>query len=1519
MTPRTNMTIEGTFKIRANYEEPPALKASVFLPDTGGVEKTIQYTGHGAEHAGNGSDAIPAATSSVRGTVRVDGTSISVDGAGILSAIGAAPTGSASGELAGSYPGPTLARAITPTWTGLHTFSTSGTAVTRSDVAGHKIGTYGRILENNTTVAGLMGSGSISTVYNAVYDATDTRWELLSTAHTARAGMFGWYNGGLNFLTATGAAAGDALTFASKFSVDVTGNLVAAGTLQGSNISSTFVGNSGTAALLGAANVFTAAQAITPATGNASLSVSSPDAYTSLVLSSVSGSGGARDLIFATLGSLRWNMRVNATTESGGTSGRVGSDLNLITYDNAGANAQTALTISRSTLAATFGGIVSASNIDVGFTGGAGTAALLGAANAFTDANTAIKTVAGAYYGLTVYNPNPGTTGTNNAGYGGIVIESNNLGTLEAGGIFSVPGNFTVALHRSAFQVYTGLQTHLDLRQDTSGGDVRFIIGGAARATFSTTAATFTGIVSGSNINSGFTGGAGTAALLGTAQTFGASNTFSKSDTAGHTGISVVNTDLASITAFAEIQVNHGTALGYMRAFNTTYTSSAFLTDSVEFGTATTGASKVRLRNAKSGGSASLAVQTVDILTATSTGVAVTGTLTTTGAIVGSNIVSGFSGGAGTAALLGTANVFTASQEIRGWVTSKSSTTNKFRSEAYHTTASISPTLDLFRSHNVTLDAYTATADGDFLGQVRFLGVDASGVESAGALIRAMQVGAAGTNQIGADLILYASTGAANVAERMRILGAGGVSVTGALTVSGAVVGSNILSGFSGGNGTAALLGAANVFTASSLALRPAGADASLIVDTDTSGFDASIFFQRATSHRWRIFRPSGNDNLIFRSQTGATSNGDALTLNNATLAATFGGAVTATGAIVGSNILSGFSGGNGTAALLGTAQTFTAMQSYVLSDAATSTRTTIETLGHNSSATPSVNFGIDVLYNLKSSTTNDRNAARVGVFWTSPTDATRTSAYTIETVDTAGALTERLRVSSAGLNVAGSILATSANRSLAGDYSGTLSSGLTQLALISNTGGYTVSGGAAAGFGGIPGSSSGEVLYGAIGGYKSNTTDGDTGGYLALFTNQSTLGLVERMRVTSTGALVLGIEGSTTPATLTLRGAQYDGANVTGSNLQLDAPGGTGTGGSGDLILRTAAGSSADVATIGFGTVSTANTGTGLVSTLTWAHTVDAGPQRILVVTVSVRGAVTISGITYGGIPLTFLQRQLINVSAATAEIWYLLNPPVGTANLIITESGTARFAAAAANYTNVNQVTPFGTPVTATGTTTSATVNVTGVAAGEVVIDALSKRDSTEIPTADFGQGVRAQYVAGVTASDIYSPGGTSFKIGTGTINMLWTWSTTARNWAMVAVAMKPGSAPNAMVERMRVAASGAVSTTGPLSAAGVITASAGIKRAVTTISSAGSTTAGHSIVLLDSTGGAFTLTLLSAATYGAGRELILKRKEGGANAVTVDAAGSETIDGALTVSLGAWTKVTLLSDGTNWLIIS
>lgn len=81
-------------------------------------------------------------------------------------------------------------------------------------------------------------------------------------------------------------------------------------------------------------------------------------------------------------------------------------------------------------------------------------------------------------------------------------------------------------------------------------------------------------------------------------------------------------------------------------------------------------------------------------------------------------------------------------------------------------------------------------------------------------------------------------------------------------------------------------------------------------------------------------------------------------------------------------------------------------------------------------------------------------------------------------------------------------------------------------------------------------------------------------------------------------------------------------------------------------------------------------------------------------------------------------------------------------------------------------------------------------------------------------------------------------------------------------------------------------------------------------------GSTADRNKILLCDASGGAFNVNLVAAATAGTGFALIVKKTDSSANAITIDANGTETIDGATTYTLDTqYQSVLLICDGSNW----
>ena len=114
--------------------------------------------------------------------------------------------------------------------------------------------------------------------------------------------------------------------------------------------------------------------------------------------------------------------------------------------------------------------------------------------------------------------------------------------------------------------------------------------------------------------------------------------------------------------------------------------------------------------------------------------------------------------------------------------------------------------------------------------------------------------------------------------------------------------------------------------------------------------------------------------------------------------------------------------------------------------------------------------------------------------------------------------------------------------------------------------------------------------------------------------------------------------------------------------------------------------------------------------TTITGTVTVASNSQRILIVGYLGRSR-TVNSMTYGGVAMTKYASSAIFDQCLT-EWWYVVNPLTGantlTANL--SANSDSRDFLAYASFYNVNQVDPFVTNVTSTGTASSVSVFLNG-----------------------------------------------------------------------------------------------------------------------------------------------------------------------------------------------------------------
>lgn len=91
----------------------------------------------------------------------------------------------------------------------------------------------------------------------------------------------------------------------------------------------------------------------------------------------------------------------------------------------------------------------------------------------------------------------------------------------------------------------------------------------------------------------------------------------------------------------------------------------------------------------------------------------------------------------------------------------------------------------------------------------------------------------------------------------------------------------------------------------------------------------------------------------------------------------------------------------------------------------------------------------------------------------------------------------------------------------------------------------------------------------------------------------------------------------------------------------------------------------------------------------VTFSHTIGNGSDRLLVVYVPISQDITVSSVTYGGNACT-LSIGKTN-GQVKAYIYYMINPPVGSANVVVTFNTTIQYLiASAASFFGVNQTIP-------------------------------------------------------------------------------------------------------------------------------------------------------------------------------------------------------------------------------------
>jgi hypothetical protein len=214
----------------------------------------------------------------------------------------------------------------------------------------------------------------------------------------------------------------------------------------------------------------------------------------------------------------------------------------------------------------------------------------------------------------------------------------------------------------------------------------------------------------------------------------------------------------------------------------------------------------------------------------------------------------------------------------------------------------------------------------------------------------------------------------------------------------------------------------------------------------------------------------------------------------------------------------------------------------------------------------------------------------------------------------------------------------------------------------------------------------------------------------------------------------------------------------------------------------------------ITFGATSSSATG-NTTNRISWSHTVGIGTNRFLTVCTQARdkvaGDVAVTNVTANGIPLKQVRADLRTDGAASfgTELWYLVNPGVGTNTITVTWIGALSNygVGSATSYFGVNQVTPIDAQAGKNGSGTTLSTVITTIANHALITDCALGEANGGL-TVLAGQTTRIDLLT--------TGGGTADGVGVSTVidkavagseTMDWAQDK-AENWVISAVSLRP-----------------------------------------------------------------------------------------------------------------------------------
>ena len=195
----------------------------------------------------------------------------------------------------------------------------------------------------------------------------------------------------------------------------------------------------------------------------------------------------------------------------------------------------------------------------------------------------------------------------------------------------------------------------------------------------------------------------------------------------------------------------------------------------------------------------------------------------------------------------------------------------------------------------------------------------------------------------------------------------------------------------------------------------------------------------------------------------------------------------------------------------------------------------------------------------------------------------------------------------------------------------------------------------------------------------------------------------------------------------------------------------------------------------------------------ISWSHTVGIGTNRFLTVCTQARdtvaGDVAVTTVTANGIPLRKVRADLRTTGAASfrTELWYLVNPGVGTNTIVVTWNGALSNygVGSATSYFGVHQVTPIDAHAGRDGIGTTLSIAITTVANHALITDCALGEANGGL-TMRAGQTTRVDRLTTGTVDGV-GVSTVNDKAVAGSETMDWTQAE-ALNWVISAVSLRP-----------------------------------------------------------------------------------------------------------------------------------